>query len=81
MERKAKKAKKKKKWKKMMKTYEDLEGRILPSNIFHCTNFKVWISLEVIYYEWTFVSVFEPWLFIQQTVKTNNAQTQLDVFW
>ena len=24
----------------MMKTYKDLEGRILPSNIFHCTNFR-----------------------------------------
>ena len=24
----------------MMKTYEDLEGRILPSNIFHCTSFS-----------------------------------------
>ena len=24
----------------MMKTDEDLEGRILPSNIFHCTSFS-----------------------------------------
>ena len=24
----------------MMKAYEDLKGRILPSNIFHCTNFS-----------------------------------------
>ena len=24
----------------MMKTDEDLEGRILPSNIFHCSNFS-----------------------------------------
>ena len=27
--------------KKMMKAYEDLETRILPSNIFYCTNFRI----------------------------------------
>ena len=27
--------------KNLMKAYEDLETRILPSNIFHCTNFSI----------------------------------------
>ena len=33
----------------MMKTYEDLEGRILPSNIFYCSSFKKATKIDEIF--------------------------------